>query len=74
LGERNYLKLDPENAGEIRSHAAEGRAMRELMKTFNRRKKNFKNKSGEIFIGLPPPLDSLDRGTQVKAGGITIKE
>jgi len=66
--------LDPENAGEIRSHAAEGKAMRELMKTFNRRKKNFKNNNADIIIGLPPPLDTLDRGTVVRAGGITITE
>jgi len=73
LGKTNYALLDPDNDGEIRSHTVEGKAMRELMKTFNRRKKNFSGK-GDAIIGLPYPLDTLTSGTEVKAGALTVKD
>lgn len=74
LGQSNYLILDPENEGEIRSHAAEGERMRELMKAFTRKKISFKNNVGDIRIGLPSPLDTLEWGPAVRAGEIAIKE
>jgi hypothetical protein len=64
LGEDIYKEyLDPKYDGEIHSHAAEGDAMRKIMKEFNAKKKRFKNGRRDVTIELPSPLDALYQHT-----------
>lgn len=72
LGEDTYRILDPEFDGKISSHAAEGEAMRTVMKEFNERKKKFKKDSRDMRVDLPAPLDTLNIDSRVRSGGVTI--
>lgn len=58
----------------ISSHAAEGKAMRQLMKDFDARKVIFHSNYGQdIYLELPAPLDDLNIPGKVNEGQIIIK-
>jgi hypothetical protein len=72
IGYDNYRQLDPRtinfNTG---SHDMEGKSMRELMKKFDERKKQFKNDARPFKLELPFPLEDLNM-KGVDSGSITI--
>lgn len=73
LGEVNYRELDPRNAGQkIGAHSTEGRRMREVMKEFDKFKRDFPKKNREMKMDLPEPLDKITIGTKVIEGELTI--
>lgn len=74
IGDDNYRQLDPEMEGtRISSYAAEGKAMRQLMKDFDARKILFHSNYGQdIYLELPAPLEDLNI-PGVNQGQIIIK-
>ena len=66
------ILLDPNFDGKISSHAAEGEAMRAVMKKFNEKKKTFKKDSRDMRVDLPHPLNALNIDTRVRGGGVFI--
>jgi len=73
LGEETYRRLDPKQlAHKLSSHNSEGRPMRQLMKTFNEKKRMFHRTQRDIRMDLPEPLHDLDMGDRVVGGEITI--
>lgn len=74
LGDKNYQRLDPNTElNKITSHTTEGKAMRELMKEFDARKRGFrKDYNQDIHLDLPAPLDNLTIPGKVDGGEITI--
>jgi hypothetical protein len=73
LGEETYRRLDPKQlAHKLSSHNSEGRPMRQLMKTFNEKKRMFHRTQRDIRMDLPDPLHNLEMGDRVVGGEITI--
>lgn len=70
----NFAKLDKENAlRPISTHTSESAAMRELMKRFDEKKRQFSSATtGLIKFDLPPPLDNLNVEGRVDKGELTI--
>ena len=75
IGGQNYAKIDPNNARQrISPHTAESGAMRELIKRFEDKKKQFSNSSqADIKIELPEPLKDLTIENRVHLGQLTIR-
>jgi hypothetical protein len=74
LGDKNYQRFDPNTElHKITPHTTEGKAMRELMKEFDARKRGFrKDYNQDIHLDLPAPLDNLTIPGKVNGGEITI--
>jgi len=71
---KNYERIDPNTVmGKITSHVTEGKAMRELMKDFDIRKKLFTGlEDDDIRLELPQPLDHLSIPGKVEEGDFVI--
>ncbi|KAJ8111356.1 hypothetical protein OPT61_g6033 [Boeremia exigua] len=75
LGDEHFRKLDPNlDVDRNATHAAETPAMRDLMKMFDAKKKNFTytSESHDIRLTLPPPLQNLTIPHKVHQGLVII--
>ena len=73
IGEKYYRQLDGNpDVEKISFHTTEGQAMRELMRQFEIRKKNFCMDTGDSYIDLPAPLHNITIAGKVEEGQIKI--
>ena len=74
LGDKNYQRLGPDTElNKITSHTTGGKAMRELMKEFDTRKRRFrKDYNQNIHLDLSAPLDNLTIPGKVGGSEIAI--
>jgi hypothetical protein len=73
LGEKHYQKLNGNpDLEKISSHTTEGKAMRQLMESFDVLKKQFHKDHRDMPLDLPHPLHNLTLDTRVNGGMIII--
>ena len=74
IGVDNYAKLDPANGRQrIGPHTPESGHIRELMKRFEVKKRNFSNANQDyIRLDLPGPLSNFSLEGRVNQGELTI--
>jgi hypothetical protein len=73
LGDEYYGELDPNfDIDKDAFHASESPAMRYLMQKFDERKQAFDRDSGDFYLDLPEPLDSLSIPGVVNQGEMLI--
>lgn len=75
ISDRHYRALDRRTAGQqIGAHTMEEKQMRQVIKKFDEKKRLFSNKSQEVHIDLPDPLNTLSISGRVTQGDLRITQ